>query len=45
MKLRWEAEEVDVKDLKVSKKKKNFFALLKILWLKLKKKASPKTRL
>jgi len=45
MKLRWEAEEFEVEDIKVPKKKLNFFTLLKMLWLKIKKKASPKTRL
>ena len=45
MKLRWEAEEFEVEDLKVWEKKINFFTLLKKLWLKIKKKASPKTRL
>jgi len=45
MKLRWELEEIDVEDLKASKKKLNFFTLLRMLWLKIKKKASPKTRL
>ena len=45
MKLRWEADEFEVEDIKVPKKKLNFFTLLKMLWLKIKKKASPKTRL
>ena len=44
MKLRWEAEEFEVEDLKVWEKKINFFTLRKMLWLKIKKKASPKTR-
>ena len=33
----WEADEIDTEDLKVSKKKINIFTLLKMLWLKIKK--------